>query len=186
MLDAPHVAPLTAYAAELRRQEKGEVPDFDPLDGGIDALALFLHEKPGPMTAGSRGGKRAGSGFISRDNDDATAEAIFAFMQAAGIPRTLTVIWNVVPWWNGTRAVTSEELCAGGGCVGDLIRLLPKLRAIVFVGSKANRARSFFPDSKLALFSSDHPSPLVRAAHRQRWEAIPTEWAKVRPAIGLG
>ena len=40
-----------------------EVPDFDPLDGGVEARALFLFEKPGRMTAG-----QSGSGFISRDN----------------------------------------------------------------------------------------------------------------------
>src|SRR5690348_5073585 len=76
MLDLPHVAKLTAYTAELRRDGK-EVPEFDPLDGGTNAQVLFLFEKPGPMTAES--GIRTGSGFISRDNDDPTAEATFNF-----------------------------------------------------------------------------------------------------------
>jgi hypothetical protein len=88
---------LTQFAAALRERGMGIVPDFDPLDGGVDARILFLFEKPGPMTSEDRGG----SGFISRNNDDPTAEATFRFMQAAGIPRTLTVIWNVVPC--GTR-----------------------------------------------------------------------------------
>jgi hypothetical protein len=44
----------------------GEVPDFDPVDGGIGARALFLLDAPGPMT--SEAGKRIGSGFISRFN----------------------------------------------------------------------------------------------------------------------
>ena len=69
MLHAPHMAPLTEYAAKLRERENVEVPDFDPLDGGIEALSLFLFEKPGPMTAESKSGQRAGSGFISRNND---------------------------------------------------------------------------------------------------------------------
>ncbi len=63
--------------------------EFDPLDGGIEVRALFLSEMPGPMTAGP--------GFISRNNDDLTAEATFRFMQMAGIPLKLTVTWNVVP-----------------------------------------------------------------------------------------
>src|SRR5882672_5086390 len=96
MLGLAHVAPLTAYAAELRQRDNVQVPDFDPLDGGVNARVLFLFEKPGPMTAES--GPRTGSGFISRDNDDPTAEATFKFMQQAGIPRKLTVIWNIVPW----------------------------------------------------------------------------------------
>ena len=68
MLDLPHMAPLKEYAAHLRHQSGGlEAPDFDPLDGGIQARALFLFEKPGPMT--SESGKRAGSGFVSRNNN---------------------------------------------------------------------------------------------------------------------
>jgi hypothetical protein len=54
-----------------------EVPEFDPLDGGVEAQVLFLFEKPGPMTAELGGSKRSGSGFISRNNDDPTAEATF-------------------------------------------------------------------------------------------------------------
>src|SRR5437016_7487658 len=111
MLGEAHIAVLTKYAAQLRERRLGEVPDFDPLDGGVDARVLFLFEKPGRMTA--EAGKRAGSGFISRNNDDGTAAAMFDFMRQAGIPRKMTVIWNVVPWWNGTRKVTSEELRTG-------------------------------------------------------------------------
>ena len=56
----------------------GPVPDFDPLDGGIETRTLFLFEKPGRMTADGFA-RRFGSGFISRNNDDQTAEATFAF-----------------------------------------------------------------------------------------------------------
>jgi len=63
-LSEPHITRLTAYAAKLRGFGKGEVPDFDPLDGGDNARALFLFEKPGPKTSEAQGG----SGFISRNN----------------------------------------------------------------------------------------------------------------------
>lgn len=109
MLGDPHVKPLTDYVAKLLHSGSGEVPDFDPLDGGVNARVLFLFEKPGPMTA--HGGKRVGSGFISRNNDDPTAEATFEFMERADIPRKLTVTWNLIPWWNGTRKVTGMN-CA--------------------------------------------------------------------------
>ncbi len=46
---------------------------------------LFLLEKLGPMTSPT--GKRAGSGSISRNNDDQTAEKVFNFMRTAGIER---------------------------------------------------------------------------------------------------
>jgi len=111
MLALPHVAPLAAYASSLRVH--GDVPDFDPLDGGINAEVLFLFEKPGPMTSGS--------GFISRDNDDPTAETTMDFMAKAGLARERTVTWNVIPWWwNGTTKVTPAELRQGTACVRDL------------------------------------------------------------------
>ena len=90
------MAPLAAYAAQLRRENRGVVPDFDPLDGGTGGRALFVLEKPSAVAAGP--------GFISRNNADATAEATLLFMREAGLHRGLTCIWNAVPWWNGTGA----------------------------------------------------------------------------------
>jgi len=184
MRSLPHVSALTDYAADLGRRGSVEVPDFDPLDGGIEAKVLFLFEKPGPMTASNGSSKRSGSGFISRNNDDATAEATFNFMHDAAIPRRQTVIWNVVPWWNGTRKVTGSELREGVACVKELIALLPKLRAVVLVGTKAAKARPYLETIGLALFASDHPSPLVRASWPLRWRAIPSEWARVSQYLG--
>jgi hypothetical protein len=147
-----------------------EVPEFDPLDGGVAAHALFLFEKPGPMTA--QGG---GSGFISRDNDDPTAEATFNFMRQAGVPRKSTVLWNVVPWWNGTRKVSGQELRDGVECVKALVARLPDLRVVVLVGHRAAKARPYLTSTGLALLASDHPSPLVRARWPERWRVIPNE-----------
>lgn len=177
MLMQPHVAPLTAYAAKLRQQGAGEVPDFDPLDGGVDAEILFLFEKPGPMTSDGKG-----SGFISRNNDDPTAETTFKFMEQAGISRKLTVTWNLIPWWNGKRKVTTHEVRKGLACLGDLVRLLPRLRAVVLVGNHAAKAKEHLETAypRLTVLTSAHPSPLVRASNREVWESIPREWAKAR------
>jgi uracil-DNA glycosylase len=176
-----HMLPLCAYAAKLRERGSVEVPEFDPLDGGIDARVLFLSEKPGPMTA--LGGKRTGSGFMSRNNDDPTAEATIYFMQQAGMPRKLTVSWNVIPWWNNTLRVTKQELREGAEAVRELIGLLPNLCAVVMVGQKAAAARPYLEDTGLRLFTSDHPSPKVRARWPDRWKAIPEQWAKVRTLL---
>ena len=85
------------------------------------------------MTAAAGRGKWIGSGFISRDNDDPSAEATFNFMRDAGIPRDFTILWNVVPWWNRSRNISRDELREGVDCVTELIDLLPYLRAVVFV-----------------------------------------------------
>jgi len=179
MLALPHIAPLAAYAARLRTCPGVEVPDFDPLDGGIEARILFLLEKPGPMTAPSRPG-RQGSGFISRDNDDATAAATHRFMLEAGLPRTDTVIWNLIPWWNGTIAITAGERVAGARELQNLLALLPRLRTAVLVGRTAARARPLL--NGLRVLESAHPSPQVRAGYRTLWDAIPGVWRQVANA----
>jgi hypothetical protein len=173
MLSLPHIVPLAAYAAQLRTHPSVEVPDFDPFDGGVTAQILFLLEKPGPMTAVSRPG-RQGSGFISRDNDNATAEAILRFMLEAGLPRTDTVIWNAIPWWNGTIRVTAMERTAGVHELLNLLALLPRLHTAVLVGRTAAQARPVLDG--LRLLESAHPSPQVRAGYRAMWDAIPGIW----------
>ncbi len=180
MLSLPHVAPLAAYAARLRTCSGITVPDFDPLDGGVEAQVLFLLEKPGPMTAPSRQG-RAGSGFISRDNDDATAEATYRFMLEAGLPRTDTVIWNAVPWWNGTIRITAAERAAGIHELRTLLALLPRLHTAVLVGRTAALARPVL--GGLRLLESAHPSPQVRAGYRAMWDAIPSVWRRAAEPI---
>ena len=181
LLNSGHMTCPNEYVDKLSRERADvEVPYFDPLDGGTEARVLFLFEKPGPGTAESR----SGSGFISRNNDDSTAEATFNFMQQAGIPREWTVIWNVVPGWNGTRQVGAAELREGVDSLKDLIVLLPNLCAVVFVGKKAERARPLLEDTGLHLFSSAHPSPIVRARWPDKWHGIPNEWAKVKGVLG--
>lgn len=181
MLDLPHIRPLTDFVGRLRSSYDDEFPDFDPADGGANASILFLFEKPGPMTSAAKSG-RSGSGFISRDNDDPTAEATFTFMTRAGIPREKTVLWNVVPGWNGTRAITRDELEAGVAEVQGLLSLLPRAEAIVLVGKKAQRAEHLLVGTGLSVFRSPHPSPLVRASWPDRWASIPTCWAEAKRA----
>jgi hypothetical protein len=179
MLHESHIEPLTFYAARLREGGVGSVPEFDPFDGGVNARILFLFEKPGPMTVLGMG--KAGSGFISRNNDDPTAEATFSFMRTARIDRKLTVTWNLIPWWNGTRKVTGPEVRAGLEALRELIALLPGLRTVVLVGRNAAAAEPFLKlhHPELSVLKSAHPSPLVRAKFPDRWNAIPQTWAKI-------
>jgi hypothetical protein len=182
MLSLPHVAPLRDFAIALRERLGVEVPDFDPADGGTGASLLFLLEKPGPMTSADRTG-RVGSGFISLDNDDPTAEAAFGFMKQAGIPRHKVVMWNVIPGWNGTRKITSAELKAGVGEVSALIQRLPAVGGIVLVGNKARRAEPLLRRTGLHLFHSLHPSPLVRASRPAEWAEIPVRWRRAAGVV---
>jgi uracil-DNA glycosylase len=174
MLDLPHICRLTAFVKELRIKQP-QTPFFDPMDGGTDALYLFLFEKPGRRAA-----ENTGSGFISRDNDDLTAKATFCFMKQAGIERKAAVIWNVVPAWNGTRKVKSEELKAGLRSLSGLMKLLPALQAIVLVGTNAQKAQSDLDHSRYRIFCSLHPSPINKGTRRKEWEEIWKSWARVK------
>ncbi len=123
--------------------------------------------------------RRKGSGFVSRNNDDLTAKAIFGLMKEADLPRNRTIIWNDVPGWNGTHRITAADQKAGvDSLVEDLIPLLPKLRTIVLVGKKAQRARQYLNERRFQIFVSAHPSPIVRASQPDIWRAIPSIWAQ--------
>ena len=156
LLAAPHVAPLVAYGASLAERLGRAVPDVDPLDGGIDARLLILLETPGP--------KVLGTGFVSRDNPDGTAANMFRFLTQAGISRSDTVIWNIVPWLiqtagernrNPTRAEVAEGLCH----LPDFLNLLPRLELAVVAGRKAEAAVGLLETRKIPCLTMPHPSP---------------------------
>ena len=179
MLGAPGMAPLAAFAAGLRGRDRW-VPDLDPRDGGTGARLLLLLEKPGPGAALDRGG----SGFVSFDNGGPTAAAGRRFLQEARIDRRGLAIWNLCPWWNGTIRFTAAERRAGLEVLPDFLDLMPSLRAAVCVGRQAERARPLLEGRGLAVFASVHPSGQVRAASRERWDAIPSIWAAAWKAAG--
>lgn len=166
-MHAPHVAPLTAFVEELRAEAgpQAAVPYFDPWDGGVEATILFLLEAPGP--------RAVRSGFVSRNNPDETAKNFFELNAEAGIDRRRTVIWNAVPWYIGDgrriRAATQKDLADGLGPLPRLLALLPKLRTIVLVGRKAEKAAGQLDRTKYAVLACPHPSPrFVNSAQGNR------------------
>ena len=157
-LHEPHIAPLTRFVETLRREAgpSAAVPYFDPWDGGVAAEVLMLFEAPGP--------KAVKSGFISRNNPDETAKNFFELSMEAGLERKVTVLWNAVPWYIGSgtkiRAATTADLATGLKPLPQLLQLLPKVRTIVLVGKKAEKASSQLSPVKYKLFSCPHPSPM--------------------------
>jgi uracil-DNA glycosylase len=182
LLHAPHVAPLTAFVGELRQEigSVGQVPDFDPWDGGVRAECLFLLEAPGA--------KAVSSGFVSRNNPDQTAKTFFELNQEAGIPRSRTVTWNIVPWYISSETrIRAAKLADIGQALPSferLLGLLSELRIVVLIGRKAERAKPVIerirPD--LPIRVAPHPSPLFvnRAqGNRQRILEVLVEVARV-------
>lgn len=158
-LSETHVAPLMEFVQQLRNQvPNGVIPDFDPWDGGTGAEILYLLEAPGP--------KASASGFISRNNPDETAKNFFELNVSAGISRKRTVCWNAVPWYIGSgtkiRAARYSDLKEGLKPLFGLLRLLPKLRAVVLIGRKAEYTESEIKRQRpdLRIFKTPHPSPM--------------------------
>ncbi len=158
-LQEPHVKPLTLFVEALRSEVGSpNIPYFDPWDGGINAECLFLLEAPS--------GKAVLSNFISRNNNDKTAENFFILNREAGLSRACTITWNVVPWYIGSetkiRHPNNKDIADGFRHLVHLLELLPKLRAVVLLGRKAEQVKSNFSHLKpeLEFFPSPHPSSL--------------------------
>jgi uracil-DNA glycosylase len=135
-----------------------EVPNVDPLDGGVDAKVLFLLEAPGP--------KALASGFISRNNPDETAKNFFLLNAEAGIDRRQTTTWNAVPWYIGSgnkiRPAKREDVREADEWLAELLGTLHHLRFVVFVGQKALHAQCVVRDSRpdVDVIAMPHPSPM--------------------------
>ena len=178
-LSQPHMSQLVEFVKRLRkRYPDGYVPDFDPDDGGVDAEILFLFEKPGRKTDPSLGG----SGFISQDNNDQSAEATKRFLIEAGINRKKIVIWNTISAWNGTTKITAKESQHSVEEFQELLTILKKIRCVVLVGLKAQKIEEKVDLGKYQVVRSYHPSPKVKASNPDLWSSIPNTW---RQAVTL-
>ena len=159
MLHEPHIAPITRFVEKLRGRMDANVviPYADPRDGGVNADVLFLLEAPGP--------RASSSGFVSRDNPDETAKNLFELCQEVGLDRSRMLLWNIVPWYIGSkykiRPANPRDIATGMTELEELLGLLPRLKAVVLVGAKAQKAeeniREACPDVRV--FRSPHPSP---------------------------
>ncbi|ASJ70358.1 uracil-DNA glycosylase [Granulosicoccus antarcticus] len=159
-VDDNHIAPLSEFVRRLRVKmgPGAAIPFVDPWDGGVEAEVLFLLEAPGS--------KARSSGFVSMNNPDETARNFFEVTRDSGIDRKHIVIWNRVPWYIGCysriRPAKSADIAKGIESLAELIELLPKLRACVLVGGKAQKALDHVKRvaPHLAVFSCPHPSPM--------------------------
>ena len=158
MADAPHVRPLRAFARSIAAERGAEVPDPDPLDGGVEARLLLLLETPGPSIGRT--------GFVSRDNATGAAANLFRFLNEAGIARRDTLIWNALPWVIHApgalnRAPRRTEAAAAVPYFAPLLALLPRLAVVVPAGRFAREAvaplSALRPD--LPVVPIPHPSP---------------------------
>ena len=167
----PHIASLTLFVERLRKRGHA-VPWFDPADGGTNARILFLQEAPGGMASLQRG-----SGFISCDNDDQTAETTWGLLAEAGIPRSSVVLWNAVPWYLGgdtkIRNASAADIAQALPATRELLGLLPHVEVVVLLGKPAQSTWRKLGIDGPAVVNCHHPSP--HNVHGRGWRPLMLE-----------
>jgi len=165
----PHIAPMNDFVDQIREQTGLDVPYLDPDSGGAQAKVLFLLEAPARAAAHD-------SGMLSADNDDGTAANIWRAYREAGMPRTLGLHWNIVPWYVGTNeklgAIDQEQRQRGAPYVLRLLDLAPEVRVVIAFGNHAKRgAESLSAELSrrdVTVLTSVHPSQRNYNSMRER------------------
>jgi uracil-DNA glycosylase len=160
LLEEPHVAPLTKFVRRLRAEHGPDsVPWFDPTEAGAEAPILLLFENPGRKAHAGQG-----SGFISADNDDPSANNTWHIFKEAGIDRRRDIVaWNIVPWYLGDDRkigeVQDSDLDDARPALAELLGLLPRLRVVVLLGRKAQKGWDrTAPESPVVVLQTPHTS----------------------------
>jgi hypothetical protein len=171
-----HIAPLNQLVDDLRAASGEWMPYIAPMYGGVGARLLSILRDPGPMSQTENG-----SGFLSMENDDATAATISQHFSDAGIAAHEIVPWNAYPWYIN-RAPSRRELSNGIEPLRRLIDLLPRLKVVMLHGGSAQAGWQLFAREystlitrkEVTVIATYHPSrqafwhkdPLVREARR--------------------
>jgi uracil-DNA glycosylase len=139
LLHQPHMHRLTEFVMEMREVEGlgAAVPFFDPLDGGALARCLCVLDSPTTIAVSS--------GFVSRSNGDAISREAFQLFREAGIQRSETVLWNVIPWCREGPSSSDGRLPPAGTLkyLLDLLDLLPRLEIVILGGRIARKTEPF-------------------------------------------
>jgi hypothetical protein len=191
-----HVRPINEFVDALRTTGNGWVPHVAPHHGGVEAQVLVVLRSPGPGTAHG-----TGSGFLSTENDDATAETMSGLLARADINTRSVVPWNAYPW-SIDGVPSTAQLAAGVEPLVRLTSLLTDVRVVLLHGGEAQRSWkraaeqhpvlcrrwpegfviSTYSPSRQALF---HPDPQVRSERSAHRKAAYAEVARllVGPAV---
>jgi hypothetical protein len=179
-LDAPHVAALNAWVRHESEKRLLDIPWFDPGDAGVGARVVLLLESPGPKSTA-----QSGSGIISVDNNDPTAENVWTFRRDAGLIDGV-LHWNAVPWYlgQGTK-LTEQDLNRALGMLRSLVLLVPALEVVVPMGNAAKRLWGRYCNGKpnnLVVVPTWHPSALG-LAHPGRKEDVVVAMHRVQRLV---
>jgi hypothetical protein len=173
-----HVAPINHMVDELRTGGDW-LPYVAPTYGGVNARMLAILRDPGPKTR-----DEGGSGMLSVDNDDPTAQRYLSFLTSAGIPLGELLAWNAYPWYINDKP-TAGQLTRALPVLHRLIAMCPQLQVVMVHGGDAHKAWRMFsqsyPQTTQGLHvietyhtsrqALQHPDPLVRQGRDDKLRA---------------
>ena len=168
LLNHDHIRPLTRFREQLlkRLPSPAFVPNFDPVDAGIDASLLLLLETPGRVPRETL--------FTSLDNPSGTSKNLVAMLAEAQLPRHGVLMWNLVPWdindANKDRQTSAQHRDRGKTELLRLLQLLPKLRAILFFSNNAQKAIPAVEAERRDLHLIRSPHPSNRVLYTMPWK----------------
>lgn len=132
----PHVAPLNRQLERWAQYGQVSLPPLVPPHlGGINARIVCVLRDPGPRAGGPKG-----SGFISWENDDPSAERHQAFANHAGISDRDVVTFNSYLWYINAKP-SKAQLLAGTDEFLTLLRLVERPQVIIFHRGTAHSFR---------------------------------------------
>jgi hypothetical protein len=124
-----HIAPINHFVDEINEPEGLVAPYVAPIYGGVKARMLSVLRDPGRMANQS--------GFLSIENNDATAETMYGLLAEAEIKVPDMVPWNAYPWYiNGNP--NAAQVNAGVEPLIHIIDLLPMLQVVILHGGTAH------------------------------------------------
>lgn len=164
------VGNLNRWVDTVRARTGESIPYFDPAAASDGAHVLILLQDPSQEAD-------AGSGFISRHNNDATARNTYTAADEAGLSYDRSIHWNVVPWWVANperqpagrrRTLHQEAIRARPFLIELLHQMTVRPRVVILAGKEAQKAwqtlagDAGLPDLvDLKVLECPHPSPLV-------------------------
>lgn len=167
---AGSIGRLNRWLDTVRARTGESVPYFDPASASDGARVLILLQDPSQEAD-------AGSGFISRHNNDPTARNIYLASDEAGLPHDVTLHWNVVPWWVANpdrqlarrRRTLRDEAIRARPYLAEMVQQLTVELAVIVLAGKESQAGwdaltegGGIPGTHAAqVLRCPHPSPLV-------------------------
>lgn len=130
----PHVEPINRLVDRIAADRNvRNLPYLDPTFGGTNARVLLVMKAP----EADANPRRAGTRFLSMDNDDDGAENVFEACSRFGLDRSELAAWNVCPFPIRQGRPSDDELAAAAVYHRELLTLMPNLKVVVLLGQSA-------------------------------------------------